>query len=117
MRFNHYIIGNTTDTSDDIPTSGEAPIPGPSNVNVTQALECSDGFYEAGGICQPKCGEWEELPHSVIVITDVALVFQAVVYVVSASVVLVLSCIQHERMYVISLCPYICNLVLFSLSI
>ena len=61
---------------------------------------CSDGFYDAGGSCQPKCGEWEELPHAAIVITDVVVVFQAVVYIVSAAVVLVLSCIQYQRMYV-----------------
>ena len=71
-----------------------------SRPNVTPVLVCSDGFYNAGGSCQPKCGEWEGLPHMVIVITDVLLVFQAVVYIVSAAVVLVLSCIQHERMYV-----------------
>ena len=61
---------------------------------------CSDGFYDAGGSCQPKCGEWEGLPHVAIVITDVIVVFQAVVYTVSAAVVIILSCIQHQRMYV-----------------
>ena len=35
-----------------------------------------------------------------IVITDVIVVFQAVVYVVSTAVVIILSCIQHQRMYV-----------------
>ncbi len=69
-----------------------------SRPNVTPALVCSDGFYDAGGTCQPKCGEWEGLPHETVVITDVALVFQGIVYIVSAAVVLVLSCIQHERM-------------------
>ena len=71
-----------------------------SRPNVTPVLVCSDGFYDAGGTCLPKCGEWEELPHATIVITDVVYVFQAVVYIVSAAVVLVLSCIQHQRMYV-----------------
>ena len=89
---------NTGNTTDESPTSGEAEM---SRPNVTPVLVCSDGFYDAGGTCQPKCGEWEGLPHVAIVITDVVVVFQAVVYIVSAAVVLVLSCIQHQRMYVI----------------
>ena len=89
-------IGNTTDES---PASGEAEM---SRPNVTPVLVCSDGFYDAGGACQPKCGEWEGSPHTAIVITDVVIVFQAVAYIVSAAVVLVLSCIQHQRMYVTS---------------
>ena len=71
-----------------------------SRPNVTPVLVCSDGFYDAGGACQPKCGEWEGLPHTAIVITDIVIVFQAVAYIVSAAVVIILSCIQHQRMYV-----------------
>ena len=88
---------NTGNTTDESPTNGEAEM---SRPNVTPVLVCSDGFYDAGGACQPKCGEWEGLHHVAIVITDVIVVFQAVVYVVSTAVVIILSCIQHQRMYV-----------------
>ena len=64
---------------------------------------CSEGFYldkedNLSGICKPDCGEWEEFPHHVIVIGDIFTTTQAVIYIVSAIVLFLFSCVHHERM-------------------
>ena len=66
---------------------------------------CSDGFYlvvvnGTAGSCQPECATWEELPHHVIAVGDAFAISQAVVYIISAGVLLVIACIEHKRMYV-----------------
>ena len=65
-------------------------------------IACSDGFFlvEQGvqQVCLPECGVWEDLPHSFEVATDIIVILYSVVYIVSASLVLVLSCIQYKRM-------------------
>ena len=64
------------------------------------SLTCSEGFYvsESTGLCRPECGVWEELPHSLIVGADVAIILSAIVYLLSGTAVLVLSCIYRKRM-------------------
>ena len=68
----------------------------------SETIGCSDGFFlveqGAQGVCIPECGEWEDLSHSFEVATDTILILHSVVYIISASIVLVLSCIQYERM-------------------
>ena len=60
---------------------------------------CSDGFYVSStGLCRPECMEWEEFPHTTVVIIDVFVTLQAVVYVIAAIAVLILSCIRHKKM-------------------
>lgn len=65
---------------------------------------CSDGFYlvvvnGTAGSCQPECATWEELPHHVIAVGDAFAISQAVVYIISAGVLLVIACIEHKRMF------------------
>ena len=67
-----------------------------------QGIVCSENFYleERGGqrVCLPECGKWGDLPRSAEVATDVVVILHSVVYIISATAVLVLSCIQYERM-------------------
>ena len=74
------------------PNSNESPMPRP--------ISCSQGFYVDNdfGLCQPECSKWENLPHHVELTTRVVAILGASVYIVSASVLLVLSCIHHKRM-------------------
>ena len=67
---------------------------------MARPFTCREGFYleDEIGFCLPECSEYENLPHHVEVITHVIVILMAVVYVVSASVLLLLSCLQHERM-------------------
>lgn len=75
----------TTQTSD----SGEPSLP-----------VCSDGFYVSStGLCRPECLEWEEFPHAAVVVFDVFVVLQAVVYVIAATAVIILTCIRRKKMY------------------
>ena len=61
---------------------------------------CSDGFYinESSNLCVPECGVWMELPSSKSTALDVVGITSAVVYLVSGTAVVVLSCIKHKRM-------------------
>ena len=61
---------------------------------------CSDSFYldEITDLCYAECGKWQNLPHNVEVATDIILILGSVVYIVSASVVLVVAYLQSERM-------------------
>ena len=62
-------------------------------------IACSDGFFmDEQGVCIPECGEWEDLPHSFEIATDTVVILHSILYIISASVVLVLSCIQYKRM-------------------
>ena len=63
-------------------------------------ITCREGFYldEEIGLCLPACSKWENLPHHVELTTQVVVILGAVVYIVSASVLLLLSCLQHKRM-------------------
>ena len=67
------------------------------------ALRCSDGFYldmenGSAGVCIPDCGTWEEFPHHVIAVSDAFAITQAVVYIISATLLLVIACFEHKRM-------------------
>ena len=68
----------------------------------SDTIACSDGFFlseqGAQGVCIAECGVWEDLPHSFEVATDIIVILHSIVYIISASLVLVLSCIQYKRM-------------------
>ena len=68
-----------------------------------QNIVCTEDFYldeREGGqsVCLPECGKWGDLPRSVEVANDVIVILHSVVYIISATAVLVLSCLQYERM-------------------
>ena len=63
-------------------------------------VTCREGFYQDDeiGLCLPECSKWESLPHHVELTTHVFVILSAVVYVVSASIFLLLSCLHYKRM-------------------
>ena len=67
---------------------------------MARLITCRESFYldEEIGLCLPECSKWESLPHHVELTTHVIVILSAVVYVVSASVLLLLSCLQDKRM-------------------
>ena len=70
------------------------------DMNFTNEIECSKDFYldAESGLCRPECGEWEEFPHSTVLAIDVVIILQAVVFFISATVFLLMSCIHYRRM-------------------
>ena len=83
---------NSTDENDSGPNSTESPMARP--------ITCSQGFYldNESAVCRAECSKWENLPHPVELTTRVAARLSAVVYIISASVLLVLSCVHRKRM-------------------
>ena len=71
-----------------------------TETTIARIFTCREGFYldDEIGVCLPECSKYENLPHRVELITHIIVILSAVVYVVSASVLLLLSCLQHERM-------------------
>ena len=69
-------------------------------MNTSTARMCNEGFYisESTGLCVPECGVWEEFPHSFSVGIDALVILLGIVYLLSGSAVLVLSCINYKRM-------------------
>ena len=67
---------------------------------MARPIICREGFYldDEIGVCLAECSKYENLPHHVELITHGIVILSAVVYIVSASVLLLLSCLQHERM-------------------
>ena len=63
-------------------------------------ITCREGFYLDNdiGVCLAECSKWENLPHHVEITTQVIVILGAVVYILSASVLLLLSCLHHKRM-------------------
>ena len=80
---------NSTDENDSGPNSTESP-----------PITCSQGFYldNESPVCRAECSKWENLPHPVELTTRVTARLSAVVYIISASVLLVLSCVHRKRM-------------------
>ena len=72
-----------------------------SSMAICGLITCREGFYleELNGtsLCLPACSKWESLPHHVERTTHIIVILMAVVYILSASVLLILSCLQHER--------------------
>ena len=66
---------------------------------MTRSFTCREGFYLDNeiGFCLPECSKWENAPHHVL-ITQVIVILSGVVYILSASVLLLLSCLHHKRM-------------------
>ena len=87
-------------------TFPRAESPTTSQVNDTDEalslLTCNDGFYlvlvNGTGLCRPECLEWEEFPHTAVVAIDVFVILQAVVYVLAATAMVILSCIRYKKM-------------------
>ena len=73
-----------------------------SSMAICRPITCREDFYlnkvNETSSCLPECSKWESLPHGVVVATHVIVLLMAVVYVVSASVLLLLSCLSHKRM-------------------
>ena len=67
-------------------------------------LQCQEGFscIAVGNtsLCLPVCGRWAQYPHGTVVAIDVVIILSATICVLASIAVLVLSCIQWERMYV-----------------
>ena len=92
----HILLGQNPSPSSNI----SSPDTDPSLSNSTPpARQCSKGFFlDISGFCMPECGEWEELPHGVVVTHDVIVGLQAIFYLVVATIALICSGIQYERM-------------------
>lgn len=67
---------------------------------ITRPITCREGFYldDELGLCRAECSKWENLPHHVELTTHVVAILGAVVYIISASVLLLFSCLHHKRM-------------------
>ena len=67
---------------------------------MARSFTCREGFYldNETGFCLAECSKWENSPHHVVLTTQVIAILSAVVYIVSASVLLLLSCLHHKRM-------------------
>ena len=68
--------------------------------SMARAITCREGFYLDNelGICRAECSKWENLPHQVELTTQFVAIFGAVVYIISASVLLLFSCLHRKRM-------------------
>ena len=58
---------------------------------------CREGFYCESGICLPRCDEWEQYPHAIVVAIDVIVILSAAVGLIAGIAVLILSCISWKR--------------------
>ena len=67
---------------------------------LARSITCREGFYLDNeiGLCLPDCSKLENSPHHVELTTQVIVILGGVVYVLSASVLLLLSCLHHKRM-------------------
>ena len=67
---------------------------------MARSFTCREGFYLDNeiGLCRPECSKWENVPHHVELTTQFFVIIGAVVYILSASVLLLLSCLHHKRM-------------------
>ena len=65
-----------------------------------RSITCREGFYLDNeiGLCLPECSKWGNSPHHVELTIQVFVILGAAVCVLSASVLLLLSCLHHERM-------------------
>ena len=84
-------------------TSEAEPVTTPTNVNSSEMeLVCNEGFFvgelSGASVCRPECGEWEEFPRSIVVTVDFFIVLFSVVYLIGATLVIILSIIQRKRM-------------------
>ena len=69
-------------------------------VNITgtgmfEPIVCNDGFY-LDGICRPECGVWEAFSYGTYIPIDVTVIVSASLYFISATVLLIVSCIRYK---------------------
>ena len=83
---------DSVDENASSPNATESPMARP--------ITCSQGFYldNESALCRAECSKWENLPHPVELTTRVVARLGAVAYIISASVLLVLSCVHRKRM-------------------
>ena len=67
---------------------------------MARSITCREDFYLDNeiGFCLAECSKWENLPHHVELTTQVVVILSGGVYILSASVLLLLSCLHHKRM-------------------
>ena len=67
---------------------------------MAMTITCREDFYLDNeiGFCLAECSKWEDSPHHAELTTLVIGILGAVVYILSASVLLLLSCLHHKRM-------------------
>ena len=65
-------------------------------------LQCQEGFSCSAvgntSLCLPVCGRWAQYSRGIVVAIDVVIILSAAICVIASIAVLVLSCIQWERM-------------------
>ena len=63
-------------------------------------LECREDFYREEGSreCLPSCYSWKESSHKATVTRDVILLISAIIGVISALAVMIISVIRFKRM-------------------
>ena len=110
----YALAANSTGTNSTM-TANSTTFPTESGINTSVAnnnasqtcfnspvcpFPCSEGFYcdQSTARCLPLCKEWNEYPRSTEVATDVVVILSACIGVISATVVLVLSCVRWKRM-------------------
>ena len=65
-------------------------------------IECHDQFYCENNFCKPRCDSFGEQSDVFVVASDVLVAVSAVIGSIAGSTVLVISCLRHKRMYVLT---------------